>query len=131
MPVLSSEAAPGFKKYPDHKVTIQPSHSRIRVLAGQKSIADSTRSLLVEESRHGSVYYLPKEDVAMDLLQSSNTSTYCPFKGHASYWSIVDDPALQDSVWSYENPYRECADIAGYLAFYPDRLSVLVEPSHS
>jgi uncharacterized protein (DUF427 family) len=127
MPQPSREPAPGFRKYPDHQVTIAPGRARVRVLAGDTTVADSTRALLVQESRHDDVYYLPAEDVAMQYLHPTDSSTYCPFKGHASYWSVGNDPALKDSVWSYQDPYQECAEITGYLAFYADRFDIQIE----
>jgi len=122
-----SNAAPGFRKYPDHIVAIRPAGKRIRIFAGKLLIADSQRALQVEESRHDPVYYLPESDVDLSRLTPTDTSTYCPFKGHASYWSVSGDPALTDSVWSYQTPYDECREIAGHFAFYSDRLNVSAE----
>ena len=119
-----SNPAPGFDKHPAHRVDIRPAAERVRVYAGDRLIADSEQALLVEESRHDPVYYLPEQDVDTSQLQSSTKSSYCPFKGHASYFSVVGEPALADSVWSYQDPYDECLDLARYLAFYTDRVAV-------
>jgi uncharacterized protein (DUF427 family) len=123
-------AAPGFRKYPEHQVLIEPCAERIRVSAGGLLLADTQRALRVRESRHDDVYYLPKADVHFEYLEPTERSTYCPFKGHASYHSVLSDSGtLTDCVWSYEAPYDECATLEGHVAFYQDRVTVeLGEP---
>lgn len=96
----------------------------MRVSADSVLLADSRNALQVDESRYDRVYYLPRSDVDMSYLQPSDHSTYCPFKGHASYFSVAE---LTDSVWSYETPYDECAELAGYLAFYADRFNIQID----
>lgn len=121
---VANESAPGFSKYPDHRVEIEPSDRHIRVLVGSSVIADTHRALAVQESRHDLVWYLPMQDVNTELLKATQTSTYCPFKGHASYWSImVDGEELEDAVWSYESPYRECHALRDHVAFYPSKVT--------
>lgn len=125
-----SNAAPGFSKHPNHEVLIEPSAQRIRVSAGTTLLADTQRALLVRESRHDDVYYLPKADVRFEHLEPTDTSTYCPFKGHASYHSVqTASGTLADCVWSYETPYDECAALKDHVAFYADRVTIeLGEP---
>ncbi len=87
------------------------------------TIAESTRALRVLETGHAPVIYFPHDDVRMECLQRSDHTTFCPFKGDASYWTLrVGDRSAADAVWSYEDPFDEVAEIAGYLAFYRDRL---------
>jgi uncharacterized protein (DUF427 family) len=123
-----SNPAPGFTRYPEHRVTLTPSDQRVRVLAGGTVIADSRGAIRVEESRHDRVWYLPPDDVDERRLQPTTTQTYCPFKGHASYWAIdAGDHTIPDAAWSYLAPYDECGALAGYYAFYPDRVRVEVD----
>lgn len=126
--------APGYEKYPQHRVAISPGNTRVQVFAGERLLADSTSALLVDEAKHDQVYYLPRADVMMDELEATDHTTYCPFKGQASYFSVRDSssqstPAdLHNSVWSYQEPYDECAELSGYLAFYADRLTIRTSP---
>lgn len=132
-----SNPAPGYQKHPDHRVDISPASSLVRVFAGERQLAASKRALLVDEARHDKVFYLPREDVEMTQLQATEHSTYCPFKGHASYFSVLagtgeSNPAdLTNSVWSYTDPYDECLELRDYLAFYADRLKIVAESLHS
>jgi uncharacterized protein (DUF427 family) len=77
-------------------------------------------------------YYIPQQDVRMELLTRSASSTVCPYKGTASYWSLrVDDRMVEDVAWAYLDPLPDCPRIAGYLCFYPekvDRIEVEGEP---
>lgn len=123
-----SNPAPGFEAHPNYEVKIEPSSARVRVLVGHTVIADTRAALSVAESRHRPVWYLPMGDVERSLLERTDTSTYCPFKGHASYWSISGpDGTLPDAVWSYEEPFDECRPLAGYVAFYPDKVTLEVD----
>ncbi len=107
----------------DHVVTVRPAAKRIKVLAGEKVIADTERALELDESNHQPVYYLPHADVCMDTLTSTEKKTYCPFKGTASYWSIeTEKGVIENAVWSYEDPLPEVTEIAGHLAFYLDKV---------
>lgn len=121
--------APGFARHPGHRVAIRPAGNRVRVEVAGQVLASSDAALKVEESRHDPVWYLPKADVDFSHLTATETSTYCPFKGHASYWSITtgDGTTLTDCVWAYEAPYDECAALADHVAFYQDRVTVVEE----
>ena len=95
---------------------------------GGETVADSRRVKLMHEKGLLPVYYFPEEDVRMDLLEESEHTTHCPFKGDASYYSI--EGGAENAVWSYEKPYDEVMSIREHLAFYPDRVDALrVEPS--
>ena len=109
---------------------IAPAALRVRVLAAGTLIADSLTPLLVTESRHQPVWYFPLADVQDQYLRDSEHSTYCPFKGHASYWHIeTPDGVLENAVWGYRTPFAECLPLAGHVAFYTDRVQVLVDGS--
>ena len=121
--------APGFLKYPEHQVTIEPSAYHVRVLVGDAVIADTRNALLVSESRHKPVWYLPMESVDPNVIQRTDTSTHCPFKGDASYWSVhTGGKVLPDVMWSYQTPFDECLPLADYVAFYADQLTIETNP---
>jgi uncharacterized protein (DUF427 family) len=120
--------APGFKKYPNHALTVQPARVRVRVQYKGELIAETTRAIeMHERSTTGKVaapvvYYVPREDVQMQRLKRSDHHTHCPFKGDASYYSLSEGP--ENAVWSYEAPYDEMSAVRGLLAFYPDKFEI-------
>ncbi|MDP9094629.1 MAG: DUF427 domain-containing protein [Actinomycetota bacterium] len=116
-------------KIPDatHPITIEPTPGRVIVRVGTTVVADSTRVLGLRESAYPVVQYVPVADVDPALLRPSSNESYCPFKGEASYYSIVTaDAQLTDAVWTYEHPYDAVAPIAGHLAFYADRVDITI-----
>lgn len=119
--------APGFEKYPDHSVTLEPVAGSVQVEAFGQVVAETVAAIWLKESRYPPVIYVPRGDVRFDLLQDSDNSTYCPFKGTARYWSLlVGDDFVGDAVWGYDQPYDEVADLADYVAFYPDRVGAIL-----
>jgi uncharacterized protein (DUF427 family) len=69
------------------------------------------------------VQYIPREDAQMSYFEPTAHKSYCPYKGDASYFSLKSgDKAVENAVWSYVDPYPAVKDIAGHLAFYPDRV---------
>jgi uncharacterized protein (DUF427 family) len=120
--------APGFKKYPGHRVTTRPSTAHVQVLFKGEVIADTRDAVEMHESMSSSsvlapvVYYIPRKDVQMDRLARTSHTTHCPFKGDASYYSLVNGP--ENAVWSYEAPYDETIAIRERLAFYPDKFEI-------
>jgi uncharacterized protein (DUF427 family) len=115
----SAGKSPGFASRPDYQITFEPSPKRVRVAVGDTVIADTVRARLLRETGHMPVYYFPREDVRLDLLSRTDHSTRCPFKGDASYWTVTAaGQTSENAVWSYERPYDEMAQIAGYLALY-------------
>ncbi len=119
--------APGFLKYPEYRVSIEPSTARVRAMVGDTLIADTHSALQVNETLHAPVWYLPMTDVDPQLIAPSSTRTHCPFKGDASYWNVcVGGRILTDAMWGYESPFDECLPLAGYVAFYSDRVTIAV-----
>ena len=113
---------------PDHPITITPSKARIRVIWNDHVVADTTRALDLKESTYPVAHYIPREDVDMSALQATTHSTHCPYKGDASYFSLKGDgKAADNAVWSYETPYPTMAEIAGYVAFYPNKVTIDVK----
>ena len=111
-------------KVPDasHPITIEPSTSHIVVTAGGKTIADTRASLTLREASYPPVHYIPRKDVDMALLTRTDHSTYCPYKGDCSYYSITSSDRGKNAVWTYETPYPAVVQIKDYVAFYPDRV---------
>ena len=111
-----------------HTVTITPTDSQVVARLGSEVLAKSDRALRLDETGLPPRYYVPKDDVRMDLLRPTTFETTCPFKGVASYWSATVDGETHDGiVWAYETPIDSAADIAGYLSFYPHRVQVTVD----
>ncbi|MDN5002214.1 DUF427 domain-containing protein [Bradyrhizobium sp. GCM10027634] len=110
---------------PDHPITITQNPRRVRVMAGDTVIAESTRALTLKEARYPAVQYLPREDANMALLERTERTTHCPYKGDASYYSIkADGRTLDNAIWTYETPFPAMTEIAGHLAFYPDKVKI-------
>tara|TARA_B100000809_G_scaffold169988_1_gene167352 strand:+ start:56 stop:862 length:807 start_codon:yes stop_codon:yes gene_type:complete len=108
------------RRNPDHHVTIEPSARWLRVMHNGVYIADSKRTVLLHETGHVPVYYFPKEDVRMDLMEPTDNVTQCPYKGDAEYWTLKvgDAAAEENALWSYPEPFDICPDISNYVAFY-------------
>lgn len=112
----------GWAANPDYRLTFEPSPRRVRVEFNGQTIADSTAMRLMHEGTIP-VYYFPRADVRMELLEASDLSTHCPYKGDASYYSIkVGDRVSENAIWSYEDPFDEMAEIRDYMAFYWGRV---------
>lgn len=114
---------------PDHPITVQPTGKRVVARVGDTVIIDTTSALTLQESTYPAVQYLPLAEIDPALLQTTETRTYCPYKGEASYYSLLVTGAagdLTDAVWTYETPYAPVADIAGHVAFYPNLVDVSV-----
>ncbi len=113
---------------PDHPITITPHPKRVRVSFAGAVVADSTRALRLQEASYPAVLYIPREDADPALLQRTERSTHCPYKGDASYYSIeAGGRRAENAIWSYETPYPAMAEITGHLAFYPDRVDRIEE----
>jgi uncharacterized protein (DUF427 family) len=113
---------------PDHPITVESSADRVIVRADGATIADSTSTLVLREANYPPVRYIPLTDVDRAVLAPSDTSTYCPYKGEASYWSITSLPEHgEDAVWFYGEPYAAVEPIRDHVAFYPDRVEISVQ----
>jgi uncharacterized protein (DUF427 family) len=108
---------------PDHPISIEANLSRVVVTVGGQVIADTRAALTLREASYPAVQYFPREDVDMAALTRSEHTTYCPYKGEASYYSIPagGDRSL-NAVWTYETPFEAMAQIKEYVAFYPNRV---------
>jgi uncharacterized protein (DUF427 family) len=112
----------------DHPIRIEPNRRRVRVRWGGKVVAETTRALALFEASYPAVQYVPREDADMSLLVRTAHQTHCPYKGDANYFSIkIGDRTAENAVWTYETPFPAVAEIAGYLAFYPNRVDGIDE----
>jgi uncharacterized protein (DUF427 family) len=112
----------------DHPITVEPNPSRVVVSVGGRVIADTKDALTLREATYPPVQYIPRKDVAMDLLERTAHATYCPYKGDCAYYSIPSGGARSvNAVWTYEAPYAAVAVIKDHLAFYPDRVDAVEE----
>ena len=110
-----------------HQITITPFDRHVDVTLGGERVASSDRALLLQETGSPDRYYLPAEDVRTELLKPSSTTTTCPYKGEASYWSVEAGGQVHDDVvWSYETPIAGAEEIAGLLCFWTERGADLV-----
>jgi uncharacterized protein (DUF427 family) len=113
---------------PDHPITVTPNRERVLVRVAGALIADTREALVLQEASYPPVQYIPRKDVDMNLLQRTNHSSYCPFKGDASYYSIPSGGEKSvNAVWTYENPYPAVGQIKDYVAFYPSRVDAIEE----
>ncbi len=110
---------------PDHPITLTPAPRRWRALYQGHVIADTDDALILQEATYPPVVYFPREDVGMEYMSRTERSTNCPYKGDASYYTVLMNGHIaENAVWSYENPYSAMDLIAGRLAFYTDRVEV-------
>ncbi|WDZ79996.1 DUF427 domain-containing protein (plasmid) [Ensifer adhaerens] len=113
---------------PDHPITIDRNPERVVVKLGGRVVADTRNALILREASYPSVQYIPREDVDMSLLERSDHTSHCPYKGDASFYSIaIGDQLSKNAVWTYEDPHAAVADIRNRLAFYPDRVDSIEE----
>ncbi len=126
----AANPAPGFAVHPEHEVKVLPYAGRVIVEVDGARIAETTHAMMVQETNHPPVYYVPIEDIDGDRLARSSHATRCPFKGIASYWNIVvGDHEIDNALWAYETPYDELLELAGLAAFYESKVTIHAEPA--
>jgi uncharacterized protein (DUF427 family) len=107
---------------PFKRVDALPSKRHVRVVIAGRTVADTRRPHLVFETNHPVRYYIPQEDVRMEMLSPSATTSRCPYKGLASYWSVnVAGETFPDLVWGYLEPIPEIPKIKGLVCFFHER----------
>lgn len=112
---------------PHVRVDVLASSRHVRVRAGDVTVAESSRPMVLFETGLPPRYYLPKTDVRLDLLEPSDSHTQCPYKGTADYYSLrIGDKRYPDVMWTYRTPLAEVAKIAGLIAFYDHKVDVEV-----
>ena len=123
---MSANSGPGYKQRPDHRIKTQLAGMRVQVKFDGEVIAESANAIRLDEGNHAPVYYIPRKDVKMERFARTTHTTYCPFKGHASYYTLTSGGrTAENAVWSYEQPYDEVAVIKEHLAFYPNKVDAI------
>jgi uncharacterized protein (DUF427 family) len=121
-----SRKSPGHRKWPDHEVREERIDERLKVEIDGEVVADSADVIKVVEDEHPVRYYFPRSDVRMDVLEPTDRTTRCPFKGTASYFTInAGGREFENAAWSYEETYDEHAALEDRIAFYEDRIAEL------
>jgi uncharacterized protein (DUF427 family) len=116
----------GHPRDPRHRVDVRASSRRVRVAFAGEEVVRTQRALLVFETDMPTRYYVPVADVRMDLLRPTRTTTTCPYKGQASYWSLaVGDRRAEDAAWAYMDPLPEQPRLRDHLCFYPEKVDAL------
>lgn len=117
--------APGFQRNPGKVITVEPYRGTVVVRAGNTVVASSTKAKLLSETPYPEVFYIPFEDIDFSQLGKTELSTHCPYKGDASYWSVL--PAAEagkDAMWAYERPFDEMTEIRNHGAFYASKVTI-------
>ncbi len=114
-------------RHPMHTLEILPSDRIWTVMLGGSLLARSETALVLEESGYAPVVYFPPQDVRAESMLESDSRTTCPFKGEAQYLAAEIDGKRIDIAWSYRDVYNEVEAIAGYIAFYADRVELHTE----
>jgi uncharacterized protein (DUF427 family) len=116
-----------------HPITVEQSSETVTVSVEGRTIATTDRALVLREASYPPVYYVPQEDIEPGVLAPSDTTSFCPFKGDASYFdvsltaeSVREAPIVSDAGWTYREPFDAVAEIAGHVAFYPAKVDVEV-----
>ena len=118
--------SPGHQQHPEHQVLEKPVRGKMRAQLGADVLAESSSVIEVDEDQNPPRYYFPRADVRMDRMKDSDTRTYCPFKGEASYFALeLGDGPLPDAAWTIESPYDEHADLKSRIAFYSEKFEGL------
>lgn len=111
----------------EHPITVAPTDGRVVVHVNGEIVADTKAALTLQESTYPAVQYIPIDDVRRNVFVRTDNTTYCPYKGEAGYYSVnIGGGAVADAVWFYEQPYPAVAEIAGHVAFYPDKADISV-----
>lgn len=111
---------------PDHPIDIVHNPHRVIVTVAGRVIADTRSALTLNEASYPAVQYIPREDVDVSLLERSQQTTYCPYKGECNYYSIpAGGERSINAIWTYENPFLAVAAITNHVAFYPDRVDAI------
>ena len=110
-----------------HRLELDPRPRRVRVVLNGETIVETDRARVLREGRLPPVHYVPVADIRSEFLHRSEHSTTCPFKGEASYWTIVVGDRREENVlWAYEDPIEDADYLKGLAAFYRDRVDEFV-----
>jgi len=110
---------------PDHPITIAPAKGRVVVRFKGEVVADTTAALELKEASYPAVFYIPRGDAKLAHYARTEHHTECPYKGTASYFSLVaGQERAENAVWTYETPFPAMAEIKEHVAFYPSQVTI-------
>jgi uncharacterized protein (DUF427 family) len=122
-----SDSRPVLQPSEDHPITITPTAAKVVVRVGDEVVAESTSALTLQEANYPAVQYVPVADVTRELTGPTATESYCPYKGDCSYFTMATAGGeVADAAWGYQSPYPAVAEIAGHVAFYPNKVTISV-----
>jgi uncharacterized protein (DUF427 family) len=128
--VIGSQEEGDLTRTDEERISLRPADGRVQVRIGEVVLAESDRATLLSERGFPPRWYFPRADVRLDLLRRTTTTTVCPFKGRATYWSYAPaGPVGADVAWSYENPVTAMAAIEDLVCFYAERTTISVDSS--
>jgi uncharacterized protein (DUF427 family) len=108
---------------PGHTITTEVSDARVSVIVGGLTLADTTHAVLLHETGLPTRFYVPRDDIDMERMIPTTTTSNCPFKGDAEYWSAdIDGTVVADIAWSYPAPIPARVDITGLVCFFDERV---------
>ncbi len=118
-------ASPAYAKYPRHKISVIAYQGLVEIWFKRVKVARTSHALEMREADYAPVFYLPFADCQHQYFSKTRHTTFCPFKGTASYWSLESGTGrAENAVWGYENPYDEMAEIIDHVAFYTDKVTI-------
>jgi uncharacterized protein (DUF427 family) len=121
-------AKPRLEPSAKHPITIEPNPKRVVVRVGDHVVADTRDAVTLREASYQPVHYIPMDDVDASVLERTGHTSYCPFKGDATYFSVsIGGDQAENAVWEYLDPFPAVAEIKGRVAFYPDRVDAIAE----
>jgi uncharacterized protein (DUF427 family) len=119
VPGMTDIKIPGL----DHPITVEPTPQRVTVRLGGRVVADTENAMTLREASYPPVQYVPLSDVDAAALEPSSHTSWCPYKGTATYYDLAaGDGAAPAAAWTYEKPHAAVAAIKDHVAFYPDRV---------
>ncbi len=119
----AGNAAPGYSDHPGYRVDLVPCAKRVRATLAGQTVFDTQRAVVMCETAHIALYYVPREDADMSMMTRTDHSTFCPFKGQASYYTLTaGDRVAENAVWSYETPFDEAIGIEGLAGVLLEQL---------
>ncbi len=117
--------SPAYDQHPNHRIEIEAADHAVRVLWNGHTVVDTKRGKKLLEGSYPAIFYMPIEDADRALLERTDHSTHCPFKGDASYYSLRSGDEVElNAVWVYEDPFDQVEAIRDHIAFYADRVTI-------
>ena len=118
---MPANSGPGYARHPEHTVRLEPAAGTVTVILNGQTIAETSHAVAVHEADYPPVHYLPRDSLKGVEIQRTERHTQCPFKGEASYYSLVQGGRrVENAIWSYEAPYDEVEALKDRIAFYPN-----------